>query len=247
MIRRRTVMILVAVAAVVVAVAALMAHRRPAEPPAASTAQPAPNSPSSLLVITWAPALCAVEKSASGCRSGRVDKHGQNFLLHGLWPQPREQQYCGVPKHSKDRRPVDLPPDLQERLQAMMSDPKVLAPHEWYAHGTCSGVTPTEYFGIAATLADQAIEVLDPVFDGAAGGKLSARSVREAVDARLGNGSGARISLSCRDSPGRGAVVFEVRLSLPPVAQLRPDTPSLAEALAGAPAVAPGCGQGVVR
>jgi len=247
MIRRRTLLILVTVAAVVVAVAALMAQRHPAETPPASTARPASDSPSSLLVITWAPALCTVETSASGCRSGRVDKHGQNFLLHGLWPQPREQQYCGVPKHSKDRRPVDLPPDLQARLQAMMSDPNVLAPHEWYAHGTCSGVTPTEYFSIATTLADQAIEVLDPVFDGAAGRTLSSRTVRAALDARLGKGAGARVSLSCRDAQGTGGVVFEVRLSLPPVAQLRPETPSLAAALAAAPTVSPGCGQGVVR
>jgi ribonuclease T2 len=246
MIRRRTVVILTAVAAVVVAVAALTAHRRPAEPPAASPARPASDSPSSLLVITWAPALCTVETSASGCRSGRVGQHGQNFLLHGLWPQPRERQYCGVPKHAKDRRPVDLPPDLQARLGAMMSDPKVLAPHEWYAHGTCSGVTPSEYFSIATTLAEQAIAVLDPVFDGAVGRKLSSRSVRAAVGARLGDGTGARVSLSCRDSAGQG-VVFEVRLSLPSVAQLRSDAPSLGDALAAAPAVGPGCGQGVVR
>jgi len=245
-IRRRTLLILAAVSAIVAAVTALMAHRHPADSPAASTARPAPDSPSSLLVITWAPALCTVETSAGGCRSGRVGERGQNFLLHGLWPQPRERQYCDVPKHAKDRRPVDLPPDLQARLAAMMSDPKVLAPHEWYAHGTCSGVTPTEYFSIATTLAEQAIEVLDPVFDGAVGRTLSSRSVREAVDARLGNGSGARVTLSCRDSPGRGGVVFEVRLSLPPVAQLRPATPLLADALAAAPTVAPGCGRGVV-
>ena len=139
--------------------------------------------------------------------------------------------------------PLPLPPDLADRLQAMMSDSRVMAPHEWYAHGTCSGVNPAEYFGIATGLAQQAIAILDPVFDRAAGRQITARSVRDAVEARAGSGAGSRVALACRDVRGQGPVVYEVRLSLPPVAQLRAGTPSLAEALAAGPSVAPGCGQ----
>ena len=227
-------------AVILIAVVAVAVRReRPADVPTRASA-----SSSSLLVLTWGPSLCTVETSASGCRSGRVGRLGQSFVLHGLWPQPRSQQYCDVPKSAaRDRVPLPLPPDLADRLRAMMSDSRVMAPHEWYAHGTCSGVNPAEYFGIATGLAQQAIAILDPVFDRAAGRQITARSVRDAVEARAGSGAGSRVALACRDVRGQGPVVYEVRLSLPPVAQLRAGTPSLAEALAAGPSVAPGCGQ----
>ena len=205
-------------------------------------------SSSSLLVVTWGPSLCKVDPSNTGCRSGHVRSLGRAFVLHGLWPQPSTEQYCDVPRRTPDRErnPVQLPPDLQASLKAMMSDSAVMTTHEWYAHGTCSGVTPPEYFGVAAALADQAAGVLDPLFTTAAGQRLSARSVRETVDAQLGAGAGKRVGLNCRDASGAGSIVYEVRFSLPPVAQLRRDAPSLSRALALGPTIAPGCGQASV-
>ena len=196
-------------------------------------------------MVTWGPSLCKVEPSNSGCKSGHVGNLGQSFVLHGLWPQPSTEQYCEVPKRTpdRDRKPVSLPPDLQASLKAMMSDSALMTTHEWYAHGTCSGVAPPAYFGIAADLADQAAKVLDPLFQQAAGQRVSSRSVRATVDAQLGMGTGKRVGLTCRDASGAGSIVYEVRFSLPPVAELREDSPSLASALTGGPTVAPGCGQ----
>jgi ribonuclease T2 len=227
----------VVIAAVAFSVVVLDRKPRPTETAATST--------SSLLVLTWAPSLCKVEPSNSGCRSGHVGALGQSFVLHGLWPQPSTEQYCEVPKGTpdRDRKPVSLPPDLQANLKAMMSDSAIMTTHEWYAHGTCSGVTPPEYFGVAAILADQAGRLLDPVFKQAAGQQISARSVRQIVDAQLGDGLGKRVGLSCRDASGAGSIVYEVRFSLAPVAQLQRNTPSLAGALTGGPTVTPGCGQ----
>jgi ribonuclease T2 len=166
-------------------------------------------------------------------------------VLHGLWPQPSTEQYCEVPKGTPDhnRKPVSLPPDLQASLKSMMSDSSVMTNHEWYAHGTCSGIAPPEYFGVAAALADQAGRVLDPVLQQAAGQLVSARAVRATVDTQLGAGAGKQVGLTCRDAPGVGSIAYEVRFSPLPVAQLRRDVPSLADALAGGPTVAPGCGQ----
>jgi ribonuclease T2 len=227
----------VVVAAVAFSLLVLDRKPRPTETAAAST--------SSLLVVTWGPSLCKVEPSNSGCKSGHVGNLGQSFVLHGLWPQPSTEQYCEVPKRTpdRDRKPVSLPPDLQASLKAMMSDSALMTTHEWYAHGTCSGVAPPAYFGIAADLADQAAKVLDPLFQQAAGQRVSSRSVRATVDAQLGMGTGKRVGLTCRDASGAGSIVYEVRFSLPPVAELREDSPSLASALTGGPTVAPGCGQ----
>ena len=228
----------VVVAAVAFSVLVLDREPRPSDSATASN--------SSLLVVTWAPSLCKVEPSNSGCRSGHVGSLGKTFVLHGLWPQPSTEQYCNVPKQTpdRDRKPVPLPPDLQASLKSLMSDSSLMTTHEWYAHGTCSGITPPEYFGLAAALADQAGEVLTPVFANAVGRQVSSRSVREAFDARFGAGAGKRVSLICKDAPGAVSVMYEVRLSLPPVAQLPQDAPSLTDALAKGPAVAPGCGQG---
>lgn len=227
----------VVVAAVAFSLLVLDRKPRPAETAAASS--------SSLLVVTWGPSLCKVEPSNAGCQSGHVGSLGQSFVLHGLWPQPSTEQYCEVPKRTpdRDRKPVPLPPDLQASLKAMMSDSALMTTHEWYAHGTCSGVAPPAYFGIAADLAAQAAKVLDPLFEQAAGQRVSSRLVRETVDAQLGAGTGKRVGLTCRDASGAGSIVYEVRFSLPPVAQLPEDSPSLADALTGGPTVAPGCGQ----
>lgn len=229
------------IAVAAVAFSLLVLDRKPVPAPAASS--------SSLLVLTWGPSLCRIEPSNSGCRSGHVDSLGGAFVLHGLWPQPSTEQYCEVPKQTPDkaRKPVPLPDDLNSKLKSMMSDSALMTKHEWYAHGTCSGVTPPEYFSLATVLTDQASSVLDPLFAGSVGRTVSSRSVREAFDTRFGKGAGARVGLTCRDAPGVGSIAFEVRLSLPPVVQLQqssPSTgPSLSDALATAPTVPPGCGQ----
>ncbi len=229
------------IVAVVIAVRAL--DRGPAEAPA-----PAAGT-SSLLALTWGPSLCTVTPDISGCRSGSVGRRGPVFMLHGLWPQPSSEQYCDVPPRSRGSRPLPaLPDDLRSELQARMSDASVMAPHEWYAHGTCSGVSAPDYFRIAADLAGQAGAVLDPLFAGARGRQIAARAVREAVTARFGPDAGRRVALTCRDSGRGGAVVYEVRLSLPTVAELRarPAPVPLGDALAGGPAIPPGCGRGAV-
>ena len=204
------------------------------------------NSSSSLLVVTWGPSLCSVEPSNSGCRSGHVKRLGQTFVLHGLWPQPSTEQYCDVPRQVSDRQrtPVPLPDDVRNRLQTMLSDPSFMTTHEWYAHGTCSGVAPPEYFSVATDLAREAIRVLNPVFATSSGRQVSARSVRQRFDAEFGGGAGMRVGLSCKT--GRdGDVAYEVKLSLPAVVDLRDGAGGLplARALSRGPAIGPGCGQ----
>ena len=237
--RDKAVLILAVIAIAAVAVGVLLVNRKPG-PPVNDGA-----SSSSLLVVTWGPSLCAVEASNSGCRSGHVGQLGRTFVLHGLWPQPSSEQYCDVPERMSDRKrnPVPLPDDLRNRLKTMLSDPALMTTHEWYAHGTCSGVTPPEYFGMATDLAQEAIRVLNPVFAGSSGRQVSARSVRQAFDTAFGAGVGMRVGLSCKKANGAD-VVYEVKLSLPPVVQLHRDTPSLADALAKGPTVPSGCGQG---
>lgn len=209
----------------------------------------AANSTSSLLVVTWGPSLCTVDRSNAGCRSGHVGKLGPTLILHGLWPQPSTEQFCGLPKGQRDGSlpSLNLPQTVQTDLQSRMSDVAIMAPHEWNAHGTCSGLAPPEYFSIAAALAEQASAALDPVFqDG--GGRVSLDAVRARMDAEFGPGAGKRATLTCRKVDGAGMVAYEVQLSLPPVVDLKsaPTPVSLKDVITKGPALSAGCRRGAV-
>jgi ribonuclease T2 len=97
-----------------------------------------------LLSLTWTPGFCA----SSGGGSGRDQcGHGREpgFLVHGLWPQS-ERDY-----------PADCIPGgfVQRRDLAVVDGimpSEGLARYEWRKHGSCSGLSPSRYFGAIATL-----------------------------------------------------------------------------------------------
>lgn len=207
---------------------------------------------SSWLVLTWAPSFCTAEPENAACESGEVTRAGQTLVLHGLWPQPRDRQYCGVPQGFRDHDsvlpPVQVSDDVRDHFGATTVNTTSLMHHEWYAHGTCSGVSPDTYFRDAAALTDEARTVLDPVLRDAAGGRLTLAAVRSRVDEAFGAGTGERVGLGCRTGSGEGSVIVEVRLSLPPVVALRDDDElgALATLLGDAPPMAVQCRHGSV-
>lgn len=243
---------LAAIVIVMVTYSLLVVDRSPG-----STALGPGTSTSSLLVVTWGPSLCEVEPSNQGCTSGHVGTLGRTFLLHGLWPQPPIEQFCGVPKRVADRASdlqkadmpsVKLPADVRTELEAVMSDVALMVPHEWYTHGTCSDVKPPVYFGDAIALTGEVRKILDPVFQQAQGQQLSPSTVRDRFDAEFGEAAGERVGLVCGQVDGQGTVVNDVHLSLPPVADLRAGeaTLSLADLLARGPTIPAGCPNGRV-
>ncbi|WP_328353046.1 ribonuclease T(2) [Mycobacterium sp. NBC_00419] len=227
---------------VIAVVVALVLERR--QQPARDASA---NSTSSLLVMTWGPSLCTVERANSGCRSGHVGNLGPTLILHGLWPQPSSEKYCPLPSGQRDASlpALNLPPNLQADLRSKMSDITILAPHEWKAHGTCSGVTAQEYFSVAASLAGQAIQVLNPAFLSAPGGRVSLEALRRVIGAAFGPEAAKRVSLRCRGDDGQ-AVAYEVQLSLPPVSDLVRDTVALRDVITRGPTLSGGCRRGDV-
>jgi ribonuclease T2 len=107
-----------------------------------------------VLALSWSPGFCeneGDEKGRAQCGAGRR----LGFVVHGLWPQftrgyPSE---CG---------PAGRTPSRIALEQAAGVFPEEgLARHQWRKHGTCSGLSPSDYFS-ATRRAREAITIPPP-------------------------------------------------------------------------------------
>jgi ribonuclease T2 len=90
-----------------------------------------------LLNLSWSPEYCHFHPTAPECAA-----HA-SFVLHGLWPESSSGQNpencSNAPGPSDPSAYKDIYPDTG------------LLEHEWSAHGTCSGLSPDEFFSEART------------------------------------------------------------------------------------------------
>lgn len=207
-----------------------------------------------VLAISWQPAFCEARARLPECRSqrpGRFD--ADHFTLHGLWPQPRSNVYCGVPRTQQDaskrRRWRQLPglglsQEMRERLYEKMPGVRsFLHRHEWVKHGTCYGDDPEGYFADSLALM-KAINTsaVRELFARSIGKTLTVRQIRSAFDRAFGEGTGDWLLVQCKRD-GRRELIVELRLQLEGIVGEAPDVGAL---VAGAPRVRGGCQQGVV-
>ena len=85
-----------------------------------------------LLTLSWSPEFCHSHADQPECQSGH---HG--FVVHGLWPQYVD----GYPEHCSNAPGLTNPAEMAD----LMPDTGLVA-HEWSTHGTCSGLSPEDYF-----------------------------------------------------------------------------------------------------
>lgn len=179
-----------------------------------------------LLAVSWQPAFCEQRPNKPECRSqrkGRLDT--TNFSLHGLWPQPRNNNYCGVSQSiiaaDKSGRWNDLPRlDLSDRLRdelekKMPGYRSNLHRHEWYKHGTCmSGYTAEDYFEISLALLDQlnSSALRDLLADNISR-RLDFREISSVFDRAFGSEASKRLILDCYRDNGR-RIIQELKISL---------------------------------
>ncbi len=113
----------------------------------------------SALVLSWQNTFCETHSNKKECRQKIGASH---LVLHGLWPQPRNNQYCNVSKKlialDKQKRWNALPDlDLNSTTKALLEQympgyKSNLHKHEWIKHGTCYGTDANSYFYNALTL-----------------------------------------------------------------------------------------------
>ena len=195
-----------------------------AEPPPPAPA-PTYRGTQYILAINWQPAFCETLPGKPECERQTEDSfEATHFTLHGLWPQPRDNEFCGVSEDdrwaSENGRWRNLPEvRLSRELRAELDEvmPGTLSGldrHEWTKHGTCYGASQEEYYRDATDLmlALNTSAVAD-LFAANIGRKITLRQVREAFDAAFGAGAGERVRMAC-EADGNRTIITELTIGL---------------------------------
>ncbi len=215
-------------------------------------------SAENVLAISWQPAFCETRPGKTECQSlnaGDLPITETQFSIHGLWPQPRGNVYCGVPDAAKqldgagrwsDLPAVEMDADTREALDvAMPGTASLLERHEWIKHGTCYGGAggSDEYY-------DDTLHLLAAINQSSVadfmashvGGQIATAELRALFDDEFGQGAGDRVQFHCGGDGGR-VLIQELTLALSGV--IGPDA-KLGDLLLAADPVSLGCGSGTV-
>jgi ribonuclease T2 len=207
-------------------------------------------APDYVLAVSWQPAFCQTHQSKAECRAQTEDRFdATHFTLHGLWPQPRGNDYCGVSGENKrldkDKAWGRLPPlglseETMARLEvAMPGVASNLQRHEWIKHGTCYGKPSEEYINDALALLQQLNDSpVRELFADNIGSHVSAAVIRQGLEQTFGTGARDKITLNCKDG-----MITELQLHLR--GEIQHDTP-LGDLLQDAPTARLRCAGGRV-
>ena len=162
-----------------------------------------------LLAISWQNAFCQTHQYKRECKSMNIKDFGAtNFVLHGLWPQPRNNQYCNASKKEigKDKNKqwnklnkLDLNTTVRTELSKLMPGySSNLHKHEWIKHGTCYGTDANNYYFNAMALLTQVNEsALQKYFKLNIGKQVRLKEIRKVVDKAFGKGAGEHVTMNC--------------------------------------------------
>ncbi len=167
-------------------------------------------SKQNLLAISWQNAFCQTHQYKKECkRMSSKDFGASNFVLHGLWPQPRNNQYCNVDKKQvgmdKNKQwnrlnKLDLTSTTRERLAKLMPGyGSNLHKHEWIKHGTCYGTGASDYYDDAMDLMTQVNESkVQDFFEKNVGKKVSLKEIQAVFNSAFGKGAGEHVTMNCQ-------------------------------------------------
>lgn len=161
-----------------------------------------------VLALSWSPTWCLIEGEADG--SPQCGER-LGWMLHGLWPQHDDggwPSWCdaGFPDPSR----------AETRAMADLMGSDGLAWHAWRKHGTCSGLSPADYFALSRE-ARAAVAVPPGFLSPARPLTLSAALVEEAF-ARMNPGLDAdALVVTCE-----AGMIEEVRLCMTRELEWRP-------------------------
>lgn len=95
-----------------------------------------------VMALSWSPNWCVLEGDAKG--SPQCDpRHDHGWILHGLWPQFHRgyPSYCPTSERAPSR---SMTRDMSDIMGT-----GGLAWHQWKKHGTCTGLSATQYYALS--------------------------------------------------------------------------------------------------
>ena len=182
------------------------------KPPKVTTSKTSSKSTSkqNLLAISWQNAFCQTHQYKRECKNMSAKDFGAfEFVLHGLWPQPRNNAYCNVSKKQvgmdKNKQwhrldDLDLKSDTRKKLSKLMPGyGSNLHKHEWVKHGTCYGTTADEYYNDAMNLLTQVNESkVQQYLKQNIGRQVKLEDIRKVFDKEFGAGAGKHVTMNCK-------------------------------------------------
>ena len=166
-----------------------------------------------VLALSWEPAICEVMKSKAECKNQTASSYeASHFSLHGLWPQPRRNVFCGVDRAKAaldDQHKWEQLPDPQLSAETkaaldkvMPGTQSVLERHQWIKHGTCyPGTNAETYFRDQIRLINDVNTSPVQAFMAANIGKtIQTADLRAKFDQAYGKGAGDRVRVTCSKS-----------------------------------------------
>ena len=204
-----------------------------APPPKAADQKPGEAKPDKqvggaayILAISWEPAFCEGLPHKPECQSQTADRFdASHFSLHGLWPQPRGREYCGVAaadktsdeNHRWDALPeVRLSAEVKASLdQVMPGTQSQLERHEWIKHGTCypAGSADVYFRDAVKLMAEINASPVQAYFAAMTAKTVRLSDVRAKFDEAFGAGAGERIRIACKDD-GNRRLITEITIGL---------------------------------
>lgn len=208
--------------------AAPATHTASAPPPDDSDEyQPQAGPALYMLAASWQPGFCETQLDKVECLDQGEDRFdASHFALHGLWPQPRNREYCNVSQATIDiDRPstwrllpeVRLTPETRAELDRVMpGTASYLERHEWIVHGTCYEEDMESYFSESLRLMEDlnTSSLVDFMRDNI-NHAVTPAQIRAAVDAAYGEGAGTRVRIQCKqEQDGSRVVLTELQFQL---------------------------------
>jgi ribonuclease T2 len=205
-----------------------------------------------VLALSWEPAFCEKMRDKRECKNQTAASYDASHLsLHGLWPQPRRNVFCGVDRataalddqHQWEQLPApQLTAETKAALDKVMPGTQsMLERHEWIKHGTCyPGGNAETYYKDAVRLVNDVNETVVQAFIAANIGKsIKTSDLRAKFDEAYGKGAGERVRVSC----SKDGLISELTIGL------KGDISSgakMADLIAASTPTDAGCPQGVI-
>jgi ribonuclease T2 len=213
---------------------------------------PKDGKPFYVLALSWEPAFCEAMIGKAECKSERSSSYeASHFSLHGLWPQPRRNVFCGVDRataalddqHQWEQLPApQLSAATKSALDKVMPGTQsVLERHEWVKHGTCyTAGNAEQYFKDEIRLVnDVNSSVVQKFMADNIGKTIQTTDLRAKFDEAYGKGAGDRVHVSC----SKDGLFSELTIGLK--GDISAGT-SLADLIAASETTDAGCASGAV-